>query len=224
MEGTTARPRPVEELRRIALRTHAMARLLARVVAGAEGRDPRAASFSTPVHSAWFDTVCFDAGGQVERIVERAAARQINLRPLPGGRIAVAFDETVGLGDVADVACALTGVRPDSDELRELAAAMPVESDVLTASLVRDDPVLTHPVFNRYHSETDFVRYLKKLENRDISLVHSMIPLGSCTMKLNAASEMAPISWPSFRRLKKPWRKPRSHTYSQGFSRPRTDI
>ncbi|NLD54803.1 MAG: aminomethyl-transferring glycine dehydrogenase [Burkholderiaceae bacterium] len=185
-------------LRRIALRTHAMARLLARVVAGAVGRDPRAASFSTPVHSAWFDTVCFDAGGQVERIVERAAARQINLRPLPGGRIAVAFDETVGLGDVADVACALTGVRPDSDELRELAAAMPVESDVLTASLVRDDPVLTHPVFNRYHSETDFVRYLKKLENRDISLVHSMIPLGSCTMKLNAASEMAPISWPSF--------------------------
>src|SRR5690606_29191528 len=109
-----------------------------------------------------------------------------------------AFDETVGLADVADVACALTGVRPDPNELREAAAAMAVESDVLPEGLQRRDPVLAHPVFNRYHSETEFVRYLKRLENRDISLVHSMIPLGSCTMKLNAASEMAPVSWPSF--------------------------
>ncbi len=75
---------------------------------------------------------------------------------------------------------------------------MPVETEVLPPGLRRSDAVLTHPVFNRYHSETEFMRYLKKLENRDISLVHSMIPLGSCTMKLNAASEMAPITWPEF--------------------------
>jgi glycine dehydrogenase len=96
---------------------------------------------------------------------------------------------------------ALTGRQPAADELSRAAAAMPVETDVLPDSLRRQDAVLTHPVFNRYHSETEFMRYLKKLENRDISLVHSMIPLGSCTMKLNAASEMAPVSWPEFARI-----------------------
>ncbi len=131
-------------------------------------------------------------------ILERAAARRINLRQLGGQRLAVAFDETVGLADVADVVFALTGTQPAAAELLAAARAMPVETDVLPDGLRRQDAVLTHPVFNRYRSETEFVRYLKKLENRDISLVHSMIPLGSCTMKLNAASEMAPVSWPEF--------------------------
>jgi glycine dehydrogenase len=76
--------------------------------------------------------------------------------------------------------------------------ALGVEPDSLPAPLRRTEPALTHPVFNRYHSETEFMRYLKRLENRDISLVHSMIPLGSCTMKLNAAAEMAPVTWPEF--------------------------
>ena len=180
-------------LLRIALRTHAMARLLVQAVARAGAGTP-----SRPLHAHYFDTVCFDAGGQLAQVLDRAASRRINLRQLGGQRLAVAFDETVGLADVADVVFALTGEQPHADSLRAAADAMTVETDVLPGALRRQDAVLTHPVFNRYHSETEFVRYLKRLENRDISLVHSMIPLGSCTMKLNAASEMAPVSWPAF--------------------------
>jgi glycine dehydrogenase len=175
-----------EGLLRIALRTHAMARLLVKAVP------------SAPLHPHYFDTIAFDAAGQLAQVLERAAVKRINLRQLGGERVAVAFDETVGLADVADVVFALTGRQPAAEELSRAAAAMPVETDVLPDSLRRRDAVLSHPVFNRYHSETAFMRYLKKLENRDISLVHSMIPLGSCTMKLNAASEMAPVSWPEF--------------------------
>ena len=182
-----------EGVLRIALRCHAMARLLANTVAAAG-----IASLRAPVHKRYFDTVCFDAGGELAAVLERAASRRINLRQLGGQRLAVAFDETVALADVADVVFALTGQDPGADRLLAAARAMPVETDVLPDSMRRRDAVLTHPVFNRYHSETEFMRYLKKLENRDISLVHSMIPLGSCTMKLNAASEMAPVTCPEF--------------------------
>jgi glycine dehydrogenase len=180
-----------EGLLRIALRTHAMARLLVQAVA-------RTGRLAGPLHPHYFDTVAFDAAGDLAQVLERAASKRINLRQLGGERLAVAFDETVALADVADVVFALTGVQPPLEQLKLAAGSMPVETDVLPPGLRRSDAVLTHPVFNRYHSETEFMRYLKKLENRDISLVHSMIPLGSCTMKLNAASEMAPITWPEF--------------------------
>ena len=180
-----------EGLLRIALRVHAMARLLVQAVA-------KTRRLGAPLHAHYFDTVAFDAAGNLAEVLDRAASRRINLRQLGGQRLAVAFDETVGLADVADVVFALTGEQPAPEQLSRAAAAMAVESDVLPAKLRRQDAVLTHPVFNRYHSETEFMRYLKKLENRDISLVHSMIPLGSCTMKLNAASEMAPITWREF--------------------------
>ena len=186
-----------EGVLRIALRTHAMARLLATTVAKTASA-AGTASLKAPLHAHYFDTVCFDAGGDLAQVLERAASRRINLRQLGGQRLAVAFDETVGLADVADVVFALTGQEAAAGSLLAEARAMPVETDVLPDSLRRQDALLTHPVFNRYHSETDFMRYLKKLENRDISLVHSMIPLGSCTMKLNAASEMAPVTWPEF--------------------------
>jgi glycine dehydrogenase len=175
-------------LLRIALRANAMARLLL------------AATGVAPVHAAFFDTVTIDpkaAGLDAAAIARRAAEARINLRTLAGGRIAIALDETVGLDDVADLAQVLTGTRPDPAALAS-SKAVGVEPASIPPMLRRDSAVLTHPVFNRYHSETEFVRYLKRLENRDISLVHSMIPLGSCTMKLNAASEMAPVSWPAF--------------------------
>jgi glycine dehydrogenase len=175
-------------LLRIALRTHAMARLLL------------AATGLEPVHAAFFDTVVIDpaaAGLDAAAIVRRAAEQRINLRTLSGGRLAIAFDETVGIADVADVAFVLTGTRPEVDALART-AGIGIEPAAIPAAMRRDSAVLTHPVFNRHHSETEFVRYVKKLENRDISLVHSMIPLGSCTMKLNAAAEMAPVTWPEF--------------------------
>jgi glycine dehydrogenase len=175
-------------LLRIALRVNAMARLLL------------ATTGVVPAHATFFDTVTVDpdaAGLDAAAIARRATERRINLRTLAGGRIAIALDETVGLADVADLAYVLTGTRPEPAALAGT-KGVGVEPASIPAALRRDSAVLTHPVFNRYHSETEFVRYLKKLENRDISLVHSMIPLGSCTMKLNAAAEMAPVSWPAF--------------------------
>jgi len=175
-------------LLRIALRVNAMARLLAGLVA----------ERIAPQHTAFFDTLVFDAGTAIGKILERAHAVQINLRRLGETGLGVSLDETVTPEDVADIAYALTGTRIGAEEISARVDATGIEPEAIPTALRRAEPVLTHPVFNRYHSETEFVRYLKKLENRDISLVHSMIPLGSCTMKLNAASEMAPVSWPEF--------------------------
>ncbi|MCC7059873.1 MAG: aminomethyl-transferring glycine dehydrogenase [Burkholderiaceae bacterium] len=180
-------------LLRIALRVNAMARLLTQLVAPA----------LAPRYDNWFDTLVFDSGARAGEVRQRAHAMRINLREYeaegaPAGRIGVALDETVTLTDVAELAWVLAGQRIDPAALDAAAAALAIEPASIEPALRRADALLTHPVFNRYHSETEFMRYLKRLENRDISLVHSMIPLGSCTMKLNAAAEMAPVSWPQF--------------------------
>jgi len=175
-------------LLRIALRVNAMTRLLCALVAPQR----------VPVHADVFDTVVFDVAGDVAGVLERARAERINLRLLGGTRVGVSLDETVTLRDVADLAFVLSGRNVTDAALDLLADGLPVEPVSIPAALRRTGPYLTHPVFHRYRSETDFVRYLKRLENRDLSLVHSMIPLGSCTMKLNAASEMAPLGWSQF--------------------------
>lgn len=182
-----------EGLRRIALRTHGMARLLAASV-------QKQSAALAPEHATWFDTLVyrFPDAAAADAALARAAGKRINLRRLDDTRVLVALDETVGLADVADLHEALSGHATDLAALQALAAKLAANGDVLPAALLRTEPILTHEVFHRFHSETEFVRYLKRLENRDISLVHSMIPLGSCTMKLNAAAEMAPITWPSF--------------------------
>jgi glycine dehydrogenase len=162
-------------LARIALRANYMARLLAACV--------------KPESGHFFDTLVFPAA--TEEVKGRASAKRINLRYLDGSRVGVSFDELTSLDDVADVAEALTGKRPALPPLK-------TEPESVPPALRRSDAVLSHPVFNRYHTETEMMRYLKRLENRDLSLVHAMIPLGSCTMKLNAAAELAPISWPRF--------------------------
>ena len=171
-------------LRRIALRTNFMTRLLAAAVPDR----------LQPAHDAFFDTLTFKVSDG-EAIRARAEAKRINLRWSAAGTVGVSFDETTTLADVADVAEALAGRRPDVEALARELATEPLS---IPASLRRADPVLAHPVFSRYHSETEMMRYLKRLENRDFSLVHGMIPLGSCTMKLNAAAELEPISWPEF--------------------------
>jgi glycine dehydrogenase len=157
-----------------------------------------------PAQSAYFDTVTFAAAslsacGGVPAIRTRAAEKHINLRCFGNSDVSVACDETTGLKDIADLVYVMTGKATDIEGLH--AGKLTTEPQSIPAGLLRNDPVLTHPVFNSYHSETEFVRYLKRLENKDISLVHSMIPLGSCTMKLNAASEMAPVTWPEFAAL-----------------------
>ncbi|MFP5413351.1 MAG: aminomethyl-transferring glycine dehydrogenase [Gammaproteobacteria bacterium] len=188
-------------LRRIALRVNAMGRLLASLLA--EVAQARGGAPLRPAHAAWFDTLAFDVGTLLADIRERAAALRINLRELPvaegePARIGIALDETVKPADIVDLVFVLTGQHLDAASLDAALDALPADPASIPAALRRADAVLTHPVFSRHHSESEFVRYLKKLENRDISLVHSMIPLGSCTMKLNAAAEMAPVTWPEF--------------------------
>ena len=123
-------------------------------------------------------------------VMERARSRQINLRPYGDGTVGVALDETATIYEVADLAYAFTGDETDVDE-----ADAP---EAYAGPLARQTPFLEHPVFNTHHSESEMMRYLKMLENKDLSLVHGMIPLGSCTMKLNAAAEMIPVGYAGF--------------------------
>jgi glycine dehydrogenase len=146
----------------------------------------------------FFDTLRVElAGGPVGRaadLLAAAAARRINLRQLDGSAVAVALDETATATDVEELLAIFAGSA-------SRASAPDPGPDDFPAPHRRLSPYLTHPVFNRYHTEHEMLRFLKRLESRDLSLTTSMIPLGSCTMKLNAATEMAPVSWPEFARL-----------------------
>ena len=169
-------------LKRIAGRVHRFARAFAAGVRQ-QGHAVLADDF--------FDTVHVRPAGRSATDVRKAAeTKRINLRYLEDGTLTVSFGETVTPGDLADL-LGLFGKMPSPAELSALGADG--HSD---ARLARTSPYLTHPVFHAYHSETEMMRYLRKLESRDLSLTHSMIPLGSCTMKLNAAAEMLPVTWP----------------------------
>jgi glycine dehydrogenase len=148
------------------------------------------------VHPDFFDTVAVEVPAEtLPRIIEIARAKQINLRTLSQTRIGVALDETVTAADVADVVDAFAaGTEKSPGALREAPSRIP-------DGFARSSAFCTHPVFNTHHSETEMLRYLKRLENRDLSLTAAMIPLGSCTMKLNATSEMIPITWRGFNSL-----------------------
>ncbi|KUJ81465.1 glycine dehydrogenase (aminomethyl-transferring) [Microbulbifer flavimaris] len=152
-------------------------------------------------HDTWFDTLTVVAGDQRDAIYQRALAAEINLRKVGEDALGISLHETASLDDVSDILKAFT----DGDHGLDLHA---LDSEIaakgpqgVPASLVRDTEFLTHPVFNTYHSETEMLRYLKTLESKDIALNHSMIPLGSCTMKLNATAEMIPVTWPEFGKL-----------------------
>jgi glycine dehydrogenase len=149
-------------------------------------------------HADFFDTLRVRAGdaSRGARVRDAAAQRRINLR-LAGDDVVVALDETVDFDDLRDLFAtfALGADAPDPAVLsREI-------DDRYDERFARTSPFLTHPVFNTHHSETEMLRYLHQLEAKDLSLTTSMIPLGSCTMKLNATAEMYPISWPALARL-----------------------
>ncbi len=144
----------------------------------------------------FFDTVRVDADpGHVSAILERAHMREINLRPLSETSIGISLDETTKAEDLMDLFSVFAATDAVTFKPEDLVEGLSVD---YPESISRQSAYLTHPVFNRYHSETEFLRYVHRLENKDLALNTSMIPLGSCTMKLNATAEMMPITWPEF--------------------------
>ncbi|ELQ2337653.1 aminomethyl-transferring glycine dehydrogenase [Vibrio vulnificus] len=174
-----------EGIRTIARRTHHMTAILA---AGLTKSGYELA------HNAFFDTITINTGDNTQALYAKAQAADINLRLLDS-QIGISFDETTTVADI-DALFAIFDVKENVNALSTDIAGN--EFAAIPDACRRTSRFLTHPVFNTHHSETQMMRYLKQLENKDFSLTHGMIPLGSCTMKLNAAAEMIPVTWPEF--------------------------
>ncbi|RQM07551.1 hypothetical protein DH86_00002859, partial [Scytalidium sp. 3C] len=153
-----------------------------------------------------FDTVTVNVGnGKVDEILNYAINEfNINLRKFDDSRLGITIDETVDKHDLEDILSIFKHLSPSEKEIDipEIVESLPDDVNlVVPAPLKRKSTYLTHPVFNSHHSETELLRYMQHLQSKDLSLAHSMIPLGSCTMKLNATTEMVPITWPEFASL-----------------------
>ncbi|EMJ90781.1 aminomethyl-transferring glycine dehydrogenase [Leptospira alstonii] len=142
-------------------------------------------------NDSFFDTITIQAGGKAKDILNKANSKKINLREFQDGRIGIALDETVNASDLKDLFDIFDVKNADIEKLFLNSANVP-------DSFKRNTSYLAHPVFQSHHTETKMLRYIRKLESRDLSLTTSMIPLGSCTMKLNATTEMYPVTWPEF--------------------------
>ena len=150
-------------------------------------------------HTRWFDTLAVEVEDK-NAIITRALNAGINLRTDLYHGIGITLDETTTRDDVQGLFDVLLG-EGHGLSIDALDAAISGGSSSIPSELLRTDAILTHPVFNRYHSETEMMRYLHRLAHKDLALNRAMIPLGSCTMKLNAAAEMLPITWPEFAEL-----------------------
>jgi glycine dehydrogenase len=150
-------------------------------------------------HDDYFDTIRVALGKRSpSAILDEARNRRINLRAMDDRSIVIALDETVNNGDIENLFAAFNEGKEPGFSLDDVVSAADFRYD---ERFNRTMPFLTHPVFNKHHAETEMLRYMNKLQSRDLSLVHSMIPLGSCTMKLNATAEMMPITWPGFAKI-----------------------
>jgi glycine dehydrogenase len=180
-----------EGLRRIARRVHALAATLAeglRRLGCDPGTDP------------YFDTLRVRVPGRsADQVLATAEERRINLRKLADDTVGIALDETVTAADLEALLEVFAGGEAPGFTVEEIAASGALAE--IAAPHARATDYLTHPVFHRFHTEHEMLRYIKRLESRDLSLATSMIPLGSCTMKLNATTEMVPLSWPGFSSL-----------------------
>jgi glycine dehydrogenase len=174
-------------LEKIALRTHQCSRLLEKGI--------EKLGFSV-VHEAFFDTLRVRIGDErMGKVLERTEELKINLRRIDDQDLGITVDETIGKEDLEKILSALEGDGTRSLEDRGL--RIPEQTNWAETQR-RKSAFLTHPVFNSHHSETEMVRYMNRLQEKDLSLKTSMTPLGSCTMKLNATTEMMPITWPEF--------------------------
>ena len=175
-------------LRRIAERIHGLTQLLA---------DGLTDGGYELVHDHYFDTITIksDQIDEIQKVVEN---QEFNLNYFNQGFVSISLDETTTLEEVKqliELFTEVSGGAVDTGSIHNKAGDLSIN---WPESLVRTSDYMTHPVFHSYHSEHEMLRYIKRLENKDLSLVHSMIPLGSCTMKLNATAEMVPVSWPEF--------------------------
>ena len=175
-------------LTQIAKRTHGYTALLAEIVEQ-QGFKLKSKSF--------FDTITFQVGSELDakRWVLEFLKHELNIRH-HGEWITIALDESTTLGEIKKLSGILSSGKAELDSRTQKGVSVS-----LPDSLIREDEVLQHPVFNQYHSEHEMLRYLSSLEKKDLSLNFSMIPLGSCTMKLNATVEMIPVTWPEFGKL-----------------------
>ncbi len=178
-------------LKRIAQRVH---RLTATLAAGLETLG------FTRANATFFDTLTLETGFNTEAIHAAATARGINLRHVSATRVGISLDETASRDDVVALWEIFSHGKPLPASLTFDAVEATVE-DAYPAELARQSAYLTHPVFNTHHAEHEMLRYLRMLADKDLALDRTMIPLGSCTMKLNATSEMIPVTWPEFSQI-----------------------
>lgn len=178
-----------EGLRLIAGRVHRYAQILA---AGISQLGHQVQS------ECYFDTLVISTPNRAKRIAAQAAEVSINLRIIDADHIGISLDETTTRGNLRDVWQVFASATADLPDINALDA---IVGECIPETLLRNDQILQHPVFERYHSETEMMRYMRRLARRDIALDRSMIPLGSCTMKLNAATEMQTISYYEFNGL-----------------------
>jgi glycine dehydrogenase len=177
-------------LRRIAERIHRLTLIL--------GQGLRRHGYKVSLEPV-FDTLRVPLSqAQYESILSRAQQQRINLRRYDDHSLGLSLDEWSTLDEVQRVLALFGDHHLSAEDLRALAQSV---DGRYSSVLARTSPYLTHPVFHRYHAEHEMLRYIHRLQSRDLSLVHSMIPLGSCTMKLNATAEMLPVTWPEFGRL-----------------------
>ncbi|AWH90099.1 aminomethyl-transferring glycine dehydrogenase [Limnobaculum parvum] len=177
-------------LKRIAQRIHRLTDILA---AGLQQKG------LTLRHHRWFDTLCVEVADKAA-VLTRALSFGVNLRADLDGAVGISLDETTTVDDLNTLFDILCGDQENID-IDALDRQCITQSQSIPTALLRQTPILTHPVFNCYHSETEMMRYMHRLERKDLALNQAMIPLGSCTMKLNAAAEMIPITWPEFAEL-----------------------
>lgn len=177
-------------LKQIANRVHALTAILAQGL-------QEVGCHIAPV--PFFDTIRVTVPTQSpDQILAKAANQRINLRPFPDGTFGISLDETTILSEIQQLLNIFSKSHQLAFSLEEFSKTV---QPIIPTEFARSTPFLTHEIFNRYHSEHELLRYMHLLQTRDLSLVHSMIPLGSCTMKLNSTTEMIPITWPEFTRI-----------------------
>ncbi|MCH7881617.1 MAG: aminomethyl-transferring glycine dehydrogenase [Proteobacteria bacterium] len=178
-----------DEIRRIAQRIHRLTVILA------DGL--RELGHTVPTKH-FFDTITVTTGNATEFVMAAARSEKINLRYVDINTVGISLDEKATPGDIETLFNIFTHDRGDRVSLDTIDAKA---KSTLPEALVRTSKYLTHPIFNKYHSETDLMRYMRKLADKDLALDRSMIPLGSCTMKLNAATQLVPVTWPGYGRI-----------------------